>query len=795
MNSNLDSLCVIPPEVSIDKVKEVALFQFGFTGSVSELGGERDRNFLIKHSKDDLRGKDFLLKFANASENDQLLDMQCAALKHIQQINPTIPVPRLIPTKEGKQWASVQLNASESVRVRAFTFLPGISIDDVLKDSGLMKNLGRMVASLDFSLRGFFHPSAKHSLAWDIQHLDQLEELVKYLPKAEEKELVEKTLKTFKENIKPQLGNLRSQIIHNDISYHNTVVEPGNSSIIAGIFDFGDMVYGPMIQNLAIPAAEVPVDCVDPLARSAEIVAGYHEVIPLEDEEFKILPGLIAARLAMQLLLESWAEAEISWTDDREFMSGWREKSTCLLKTILELGPRELENLFRTSCGKVPIVQNSQSTNQPSTNIKQAMQRRNRFLGNANYIEYDRHLHVIHGEGVWLWDAQGNQLLDAYNNVPHAGHCHPRIVSAIAKQTATLNSNTRYHYDVAMDYAEKITSTLPEALEVCYFVSSGSEANDLAWRLATSYTGNRGGLILENAYHGITEATYALTPAEMKNKSTTFQHIAEITAPDDYRGPWKRNNPESGRRYAEYAKEAIARLESTGQRPAAFFMDMIMSSSGIFSPAPGYLENIYAIVRAAGGLCVADEVQSGFGRTGKNMWGFQSGNVIPDIVTFGKPIAGGYPMGLVVTTREIATKFAQSCDFFSTTGGNPVACAAALAMLQVIEDEQLMENADKTGELLMAGIRELATRYPLIGDVRGSGLFIGVELVKDRQTLEPATDEASEIVNHCRDNNVLIGADGILGNVLKIRPPMVFNNSHTRILLKALEKAIQHVIG
>lgn len=790
MNLILNTLLVTPPEISISKVQEIALAQFGLTGSVKELGGERDRNFLIKHSIDNTKDNDVLLKFANSSESDQLLDMQCAALKHIQHINPALPVPRLIPAKDGKQWATVHLTNSDSVRVRAFTFLPGLSVDEVLQDTGLMKNLGRTVGNLDLSLRGFFHPSAKHPIAWDIQHFDQLEGLVKHLPKAEEKELVEKTLKYFKENIKPQLGSLRSQIIHNDISYHNTVVESDNPSIIAGVFDFGDMVYGPMIQNLAIPAAEVPVGCVDPLARSAEIVAGYNEIIPIEEEEFKILPGLITARLAMHLLIESWAEVEVTWTDEREFMSGWREKSIGLLKKIIELAPRELENIFRATCGQAPAKQNSQVI----TNIEEALQRRNRFLGNANYIEYDHPLHLTHGEGVWLWDAQGNQLLDAYNNVPHAGHCHPRIVSAIAKQTATLNTNTRYHYDVAMDYAEKITSTLPEELEVCYFVSSGSEANDLAWRLATTYTGNSGGLVLENAYHGITEAVYALSPAEMKNKSDALPHIAEIVGPDDYRGPWRRKDPESGKHNAEYAREAIKRLKSAGHRPAAFFIDMIMSSSGIFSPAPGYLENIFSIVRESGGLCVADEVQSGFGRTGKHMWGFQAGNVIPDIVTFGKPIAGGYPMGLVVTTRAIAEKFEQSCDFFSTTGGNPVACAAALAMLQVIEDEKLMQNADITGGLLMSGIKELATRYPLIGDVRGSGLFIGVELVKDQQTLEPAIDETKKVMNYLRNNNVLIGQDSLLGNVLKIRPPMVFNKDHASILLNVLEQAIQQIV-
>lgn len=369
----------------------------------------------------------------------------------------------------------------------------------------------------------------------------------------------------------------------------------------------------------------------------------------------------------------------------------------------------------------------------------------------------------------------------------------PRIVSAISKQTATLNTNTRYVYDIAASYAERLSSTLPKGLDACYFVSSGSEANDLAWRLATTWTGNSGALILEHAYHGVTVAIDAMSPSEGKSGNSPVDHVAEITAQDDYRGPWKRTDPERGRKYAAYADDAIRQLKSRGYEPAAFFMDMIMSSSGIFAPAPGYLETLFNSVRNSGGLCIADEVQSGFGRTGAHMWGFEAGNVIPDIVTFGKPIAGGYPMGLVVTTREIADRFEQTTDFFSTTGGNPVACAAAMAMLDILEEESLMDNANRVGEEIMSEIQALSIRFPIIGDVRGSGLFIGVELVKDKQTLEPASHETQRVMNILRNNGVLVGMDGIYGNVLKIRPPMIFTTNHVEILLYELENALSMI--
>ncbi len=783
--SLLDSLTVAPPDISVEEIAEIAETQFDLDGPIKLLGGERDRNFLVSNAQGDT-----LIKVANTSEDDALLEMQCQALEHIERYAPDLPVPRLIRTEQGDAWATVIIASGESLRVRAFTYLPGIPVDHAPMDSGLMKNLGRMVARLDHALRGFFHPSCGHTIAWDVQRLDQMEDLLVHVVDPDEKTLIQKTIIAFKRDIKPKLGNFRAQAIHNDVSFHNTVVDPENPTHVTGIFDFGDMVYGPLIQDLANAAVEIPVGSRDALARSAEIVAGFHEITPLEDDEIAALPGMFAARLAQCLILESWSDAKLTWTDDRDHLDGWRSKCVMTLTEIHKTGFDELEIQLRAVCG-LPAKHARETEQQPD--FDKALANRNQFLGNAGYIAYDTPIHLSRGEGVWLIDHQGKRYLDAYNNVPHAGHCHPRIVSAISRQTARLNTNTRYLYDIAANYAERLSSTLPEGLDACYFVSSGSEANDLAWRLATTCTGNNGALILEHAYHGVTEAIDAISPSEGKNGSSHFNHVAEITAQDDYRGPWKRSDPERGRKYAAYADDAIRQLKSRGHSPAAFFMDMIMSSSGIFAPAPGYLEGLFDSVRHSGGLCIADEVQSGFGRTGTHMWGFEAGNVIPDIVTFGKPIAGGYPMGLVVTTREIADQFEQTTEFFSTTGGNPVACAAAMAMLDVIEDESLMENAHRIGAGIMSGIQSLSDRFPIIGDVRGSGFFIGVELVKDKQTLEPASYETKQVMNILRNNGVLVGMDGIHENVLKIRPPMVFAEHHVEILLHELENALSMI--
>jgi Ser/Thr protein kinase RdoA (MazF antagonist) len=342
----LDTLLVSPPEISIAEIKQIGFSEYGLSGDITHMGGERDRNFLIEN---------ILLKVANPSESDELLNMQCSALKHIEQTDASVPVPRLNLTADDKPWATVKLSSGESVRVRAFTFLPGEILTDYLEDSGLMKSLGRTTAKLDLALRSFLHPMAKHPIAWDTQNLDSFETLIQYIKDPDEKKLVQGTIKNFKEHIRPITNSLRSQSIHNDITYHNSVVDPNYPTIVTGIFDFGDIVHAPLIQNLAVMATEVSMKCKDPISRSAELVAAYHEINPLEDRELKILPFYMASRVALCMLLESWAEGKIAWTDDREFMTGWHNMCMSYLKRLSELSSGELENTFRAACG-LPLI-------------------------------------------------------------------------------------------------------------------------------------------------------------------------------------------------------------------------------------------------------------------------------------------------------------------------------------------------------------------------------------------------------------------------------------------------------
>lgn len=398
--------------------------------------------------------------------------------------------------------------------------------------------------------------------------------------------------------------------------------------------------------------------------------------------------------------------------------------------------------------------------------------RRDRLGGNLS-ISYRKPLKMVRGWKQYLYDEDARAYLDAYNNVPLVGHSHPRVVRAAQEQLGLLNTNTRYLHDNIVRYAERLTALMPDPLRVCYFLNSASEANELALRLARTHTRRHDIIVLEHAYHGHTNALIDISPYKFNGPGgmgrKPWVHVAAIA--DDYRGAYKRGDPDAGRKYAAHVAELIA----SGASPAAFIAETLPSVGGQIVFPPDYLAQVYQLVRAAGGVCIADEVQVGFGRLGKPFWGFESQHVVPDIVVLGKPIGNAFPLAALVTTREIAASFDNGMEFFSTFGGNPVACAAGLAVLDVLRDERLPENAERVGGYLRGRLEDLMRRYRLIGDVRGMGLFLGVELVRDRASLAPADEEASLVVNRMREQGILTGTDGPHHNVIKIRPPLCFS--------------------
>lgn len=421
---------------------------------------------------------------------------------------------------------------------------------------------------------------------------------------------------------------------------------------------------------------------------------------------------------------------------------------------------------------------------------------RDKLLGPSLSVSYRQPLKIVRGWQQYLYDETGQAYLDGVNNVCHVGHCHPRVVQAAQQQMAVLNTNTRYLHDNLVTYAQRLCATLPDPLTVCFFVCSGSEANELALRLARAYTQRQDVIVVEGAYHGNTTTLIDISPYKFAGPggSGAPSYVHQVCMPDPYRGLYRTGKADVGQKYASHIQDQIREVTGLddligpgyGRQVGAFICESLLSCGGQIVLPAGYLSAAYQYVRQAGGVCIADEVQVGFGRVGSHFWGFELQGVIPDIVTMGKPIGNGHPLAAVVTTPEIAASFANGMEYFNTFGGNPVSCAVGLAVLEVLEEENLPAQAHQVGDYLQAGLKQLMSEYELIGDVRGAGLFIGVELVLDRQTLTPAGNEAAYIAERLRDHGILISTDGPLHNVLKIKPPLPFSKANADWVVNTL---------
>ena len=409
------------------------------------------------------------------------------------------------------------------------------------------------------------------------------------------------------------------------------------------------------------------------------------------------------------------------------------------------------------------------------------LERRKVALGPAYHLFYDTPAHLVRGRGIWLWDALGRKYLDCYNNVASVGHCHADVVAALTQQASTLNTHTRYLHENVVELSETIAAKMPGDLSVCMFVCTGTEANDLATRIARTVTGNRGMLVSEYSYHGNSTLVNALSTADSDDRP---DWLATFEPPCQYRPAFEGDNLLES--YVGSVRNAINELSQGGQRPAAIMIDSIFDCPGTVEAPVGYFKQVYEAVRASGGLVIADEVQSGYCRTGK-WWGFAHDEVVPDIVTLGKPMGAGHPLSAVVTTTEIAEKFAAGSDYFNTFGGNPVSAAVGKAVIDVIDREDILENVVSVGAYTRMGMEKLQEKYEIIGDVRGRGLFLGLDLVKDRLSKTPDAESARRMANMMKDEGVLLSKHGRYDNTLKIRPPMVFSRDNAEQLLAALD--------
>jgi 4-aminobutyrate aminotransferase-like enzyme/Ser/Thr protein kinase RdoA (MazF antagonist) len=764
-----DVLDAPPPTLGTDDAEEIARERYGLRTTAELLVSERDRNFRLT----DASGAGWVLKVSNAVEDPLVVEMEVAAVERIAAIDPTLPVPVARAALDGSPIVTAEVGGASHL-VRLLPLLPGRTAEPADLDAEAMAHLGEVVARIGRALRGLFHPAAGRTIWWDQQHLPELARRVVLEEGPTRRALIDRVLTRFSANVFPAFPGLRAQLIHNDITLDNLLLDERNR--VSGIIDFGDMAHTALVLDVPATLQSLVRGRTDLFEVAEAFLAGYTSVLPLEGAEGALLGDLLAGRMAQTILISAW---RMPRHPDNDYIRGWAEPAWELLEQMETIGFDEVARRLAV-IARAPIARQA-----PSDDL---LTRRHLVLGSAlESLSYRTPLHLVRGDGAWMEAADGRRYLDAYNNVPVVGHAHPRVVDAIARQAATLNTNTRYLHEHVVELAERLVATMPDGLDTVLFVNSGSEANDLAWRLATTITGADAGIATSWSYHGVTDAVADFSTSEWPRGEQPAR-VEAYPAPDTYRGRYA-DTPDPASVGRAEIFEAVARLAERGRRPAALFVDSTFTSDGIFVPEPAVVSGIVAAAHDAGALFVADEVQSGYGRTGE-LWGFTRWGVTPDLVTLGKPMGNGHPIAAVITRSEIVDRFGAQTTFFSTFGGNPVACAAALAVLDVLEDEGLVVNAAEVGEALRAELREVAGRHDAIGDVRGRGLMTGVELARDRGSREPDGALAARVKDEMAEHGVLIGTTGRHGNVLKIRPPLCITGDEARLIVTTLDEVL-----
>ncbi len=767
-----------PPDFNEEEVKQILKIHYGIEANVSPLVGDIGRNFLIVDEK----GENFIFKIANEIEHYYYIKAQNDVLHHLNKQNFGFKLPSIIKNKDGEEITEIKDRNGRIYNSRLLTWIKGDFLAEIEPDKELLVDYGRVLGLMDKALENFYIPYAYRYWHWDLKNLLELRELASYINNFEIKRLIEYFLLQFETEVVPEFPNLRKSLIYNDANDYNVLIETekDGKKRVAGLIDFGDMVCSYTIFNIAIALTYAMLNREEPLQVAHSILKGYHKIFPLRENEIDILYYCIVGRLCLSLMMSSY-QKRLRPEDNYVTIS---EKSVGkLLKKLHSINPLKAEEIFRNACGLGPA-----KIGVPSEKI---VELRRKYIGKSLRTHYKEPIKIVKGALQYLYDDKGKTYLDCVNNVAHVGHSNPKVVKAAQKQMTILNTNTRYLYDYLVKYAERLLEKFPEPLKVIFFVNSGSEANELALRLAYTYTGRKNMVVIDHAYHGNTSSLIDLSPYKFDGPGGNGPglYTYKVIMPDTYRGPYKDKN--AGIKYANHVFETIERLKAEGKGLAGFIHEPLLGCGGQIPLPENYLKTVYKAVRKAGGVCIADEVQVGFGRVGTHFWGFEKQDVIPDIVTLGKPIGNGHPLAAVVTIPEIAEAFNNGMEYFNTFGGNPVSCIVGLAVLDVIEEEKLQENALKTGNKIMEDFKELQKEYQVIGDVRGSGLFIGVELVKNPETIEPAPELANEIVERMKEEGVLLNTEGPYNNVLKIKPPIIFNEENAEQLTSTFAKVLK----
>ena len=750
-------------------MKEIIETEFGISViEINKLNGYENINYLIR-----TEGESFIFKTYPASEsNFALLEAESQALLYLQQKSNS-KTPKPIPFLDESYTKNLVIHG-EVNSCRLLSFLKGDFLGDLDSNKQIASSLGSFLAKLDTALMDFDSSELRaRKCEWDIQQLSLNKKYITDISDVSNQNLVRYFFMQFEQIVAPIAPELRMSFIHSDANEWNILIK-GNE--VSALIDFGDMVYSPLINEIATAITYISYDKENIFEFTLPLIHAYHKIVHLQEREISILYYLIASKLCISVCHSAHAKKQ----DPGNTYASVSEKNAWkMLYKLLEINPISLENAIFS---KLNI--NKSKPLKEELKLKQ----RHQYLSKILSVSYDQPIAMEQSTFQYMYDTYGNTYLDAYNNIPHVGHAHPVVVEAGQKQMAKLNTNTRYLYDILPEYAELLLKKLPPHLNKVFFVNSGSEANDLAIRMAKLHTGHEKIMVMEHGYHGHTQTGIDISDYKFNHPKGQGKksNIIKTAIPNAYNGKYKGQN--SG---PKYAKDAINEIKSRNNI-AAFICEPIVGCGGQIPLADGYLRPVYEAIKAQNGICISDEVQTGFGRLGKVFWGFQQHQVHPDIVVIGKPMGNGHPMGAVITTDAIAESFEQGVEFFSSFGGNPVSCAIGKAVLQVIEDENLQENAIKTGDFYKTLFKELQNKHECIGDVRGSGLFLGIELIDEAE--KPNTKLAQLIKNELRQRHILISTDGPYDNVIKTKPPLQFTQQNALKVVEEIDRVITHNI-
>ncbi|MDR7254781.1 4-aminobutyrate aminotransferase-like enzyme/Ser/Thr protein kinase RdoA (MazF antagonist) [Nocardioides sp. BE266] len=741
------------PRLADDSVRRLVAEHWGLTDlDVRPLSSERDLNVLV--------GTGHVLKVSNPAEDPALVEMEVAALEHASVTDPDLPVPRGVRLLDGSDVATIADDTGRPCLARLITTVPGTPLEGQVITEDLAEQVGAATARTARALQGFFHPAAgSRVLDWDVRRLPAVAEKAGLAADDPLRPVVDRVAASL-----DRLTALPSQVHHADVTLTNLLATDGR---ITGVIDVGDLHHTADVADLAVALTSVlrntsEAQVCTPWELAGAALRGYQRLRPLSYDEVDVLGELVLSRLVLGTVISRGRA--LAHPDNTAYITQYDDANARTTTELAQLSPADLaERLHRLAGTRVA----------PREGLAE---RRAAVMGGpVAPLFYEHPLEIVSGEGAWLTDAAGRRHLDAYNNVAVVGHADPTVTQRVARQLGRLNTHSRYLHPEVVELAERLAASIPDELDTVLFTTSGTEANEVAWRLATEWTGGSGALIVEHGYHGSTRWM-----ADLSSNEWPPGHRPEAVG--TFRAPIAPSDL-SAAATSEQVQASARALADRGHRPALLLADSGFTSEGVHDAPASYFEGLRAGAHAAGALYLADEVQVGYGRTGPALWRFAQSGVVPDLVTVGKPMGAGYPMGAVVARREVVDRFAERYEYFSTFAATPAAAAAGNAVLDVLADRRLPERALVTGAYLQERLRGLASSYDLLGEVRGTGLVVGVDVLGGRDT-------AKALLEALVREGALAGLTGRRGDVLKVRPPLVWDETHVDHFVGCLTRAL-----